>query len=92
MKIAIISEVFLPNIGGMEIRYKELGRTLVKMGHQVELYTFRLNKSDPVQENIHGIIVHRITNAFRYFTSIGDYETIQMFFFSLSHCYSVKKN
>lgn len=70
MKIAIISEVFFPNIGGMEIRYKELGRTLVKMGHQVELYTFRLNKSDPVQENIHGIIVHRITDAFRYFTSI----------------------
>jgi glycosyltransferase involved in cell wall biosynthesis len=70
MKIAIISEVFLPNIGGMEIRYKELGRTLVKIGHQVELYTFRLNRSDPVQENMDGIIVHRIANAFRYFSSI----------------------
>lgn len=70
MKIAVISEVFLPNIGGMEIRYNELGQTLIKQGHQFEIYTFRLNSDDKAEDIVNGIPVHRITQAFRYFTSI----------------------
>ena len=70
MKIAVISEVFLPNIGGMEIRYNELGQTLIKQGHKFEIYTLRLNASDRAEDIVNGIPVHRITKAFRYFTSI----------------------
>ncbi|MEA5536087.1 glycosyltransferase family 4 protein [Crocosphaera sp. XPORK-15E] len=70
MKIGVISEVFLPNIGGMEIRYNELGQTLIKQGHEFEIYTLRLNPSDLAKDIVNGIPVYRITKAFRYFTSI----------------------
>jgi glycosyltransferase involved in cell wall biosynthesis len=54
----------------MEIRYKELGHTLVELGHQVDIYTLRLNASDPIQEVMDGLVIHRITNAFHYFSSV----------------------
>jgi glycosyltransferase involved in cell wall biosynthesis len=70
MKIAIITEAFFPNIGGMEVSFLELGRILVKDGHDVEVYTLRLSSSDPTEGIIDSIRIHRITNAFRYFKSI----------------------
>lgn len=82
MKIAVISEVFLPNIGGMEIRYSELGQTLIKKGHEFEIYTFRLNSNDKAEDIVNSIPVHRITNAFRYFNSMWgfrDYPTVIWF-------------
>ncbi len=70
MKIAIITEAFFPNIGGMEVSFLELGRALVKLGHEVEVYTLWLNQGDPPEDSIGSIKIHRITKAFRYFESI----------------------
>lgn len=70
MKIAIITEAFFPNIGGMEVSFLELGRGLVKMGHEVEVYTLCLNERDRTEDSIDGLKIHRITKAFHYFTSI----------------------
>lgn len=70
MKIAIITEAFFPNIGGMEVSFLELGRALIKLGHEVEVYTLRLNQGDRSEDSIDEIKIHRITKAFRYFESI----------------------
>lgn len=70
MKIAIITEAFFPSIGGMEVSFLELGRILVTEGHEVEVFTFKLNAENKSEDSIDGIRIHRITNAFTYFSSI----------------------
>lgn len=70
MKIAIITEAFFPSIGGMEVSFLELGRILVTEGHEVEVFTLKLNSEHKSEDSIDGIRIHRITNAFTYFSSI----------------------
>jgi glycosyltransferase involved in cell wall biosynthesis len=70
MKIAIITEAFFPSIGGMEVSFLELGRVLVTEGHEVEVFTLKLNAENKSEDSIDGIRIHRITNAFTYFSSI----------------------
>ncbi len=70
MRIAIITEAFFPSIGGMEVSFLELSRVLVSKGHEVEVFTLKLNAEIKSEDSIDGIKIHRITNAFRYFSSI----------------------
>lgn len=41
MRIALLTELFLPNIGGQEIRFAEIADNLALRGHDVEVFTIR---------------------------------------------------
>lgn len=66
MKLAFVTELFAPSIGGQEIRFEELGAELVKRGVQVDLYTIRHDLSTPAREVRGGMTVHRITDCANY--------------------------
>lgn len=62
MKVNFITELFLPHIGGQEIRYARFGYELVKRGYNVFVYTINyLDETDldPI-ENYNGIKVLRL--------------------------------
>jgi len=69
MKLAIITDLFAPHIGGQESRYLEMGRLLVADGHQVDVFTIRTSPDLPERESIDGVSIFRITNGFRYYLS-----------------------
>lgn len=66
MKLAFVTELFAPSIGGQEIRFEELGAELVKRGVQVDLYTIRHDLATPSEEVVHGMRVHRIADCAGY--------------------------
>jgi glycosyltransferase involved in cell wall biosynthesis len=69
MKLAIVTELFSPSIGGQEVRYLEMGRALVQSGHQVDVFTIRSAADLPKHENIDGISVFRVVDGFKYQSS-----------------------
>jgi glycosyltransferase involved in cell wall biosynthesis len=66
MKIAFVTELFAPSVGGQEIRFEELGAELVKRGVQVDLYTIRHDLASPQHELRGGMSVHRIVDCAGY--------------------------
>ncbi len=70
MKIAIISELFYPHLGGQEIRYYELGKHFVCQGNKVDIYTINYSKELKTYEEIKNIRVFRIVSSFNYLNSI----------------------
>jgi Glycosyltransferase len=55
MKIALVSEQFLPRVGGVELHVADLGRQLAARGHCLQIVT-----ATPGQSVYDGITVHRI--------------------------------
>ncbi len=59
LKIALIIELFYPHVAGSEKRFFEIGKGLVKRGHEVHVFTIRYDASLPKEETIEGMFVHR---------------------------------
>lgn len=60
MKIAVLSELFPPYLsGGGERRYYEICKRLAGRGHEVHVYTMRIEGS-PREEVLDGIHIHRL--------------------------------
>lgn len=55
MKIALVSDWFLPRIGGLELQLRDLAVQLARRGHEVEIIT-----GTPGEEAVDGIKVHRV--------------------------------
>lgn len=70
MKIAFITELFYPHVGGMEVRHYEMAQNLVALGHQVDIYTLRYAADLKKEDDVGGIRIHRITDAQNYLLSI----------------------
>jgi glycosyltransferase involved in cell wall biosynthesis len=66
MRIAIITELFLPHVGGQEVRYLELGRQLVRLGHSVQVFTIRISPLHLREEVLDGIVIHRLIDGFKF--------------------------
>lgn len=66
MNVGIFTELFLPSIGGQEVRYAELASSLLECGHRVDVYCVRLSASDPAHEVTSGISVFRYPLAENY--------------------------
>jgi glycosyltransferase involved in cell wall biosynthesis len=66
MRIGIFSELYLPSIGGQEIRYAELAESLIQLGHTVDVFTIRLSAEVPEREVISGVSVARFPLAENY--------------------------
>lgn len=59
MRLGFVDEVFYPFVGGGEIFLHEVGKRLVKKGHEVDVITCAVRGS-PKEEEIDGINVKRI--------------------------------
>jgi glycosyltransferase involved in cell wall biosynthesis len=59
MRIAIVNELFHPHVGGTEKRLLEIGRRLVKRGHEVHVFTTQYSKELRKEEVVDGIWIHR---------------------------------
>lgn len=72
LKIAVVTETFFPYRGGSAKRAREVFKRLAAKGHAVHLYTARLRRDWPAEEEIDGIVVHRSKETYRgYITSDG---------------------
>jgi glycosyltransferase involved in cell wall biosynthesis len=69
MKLAIVTELFSPSVGGQEIRYLEMGRELVRAGHQVDVYTIKNSHELPARDRVDGISVFRVVDGPKYQSS-----------------------
>jgi glycosyltransferase involved in cell wall biosynthesis len=63
LKVALIVELFYPHIAGSEKRFFEIGKGLVKRGHEVHVFTIRYDAKLPKEEIIEGMFVHRYASA-----------------------------
>ncbi|MFQ5710343.1 MAG: glycosyltransferase family 4 protein [Candidatus Geothermarchaeales archaeon] len=59
IRIAIVTETFHPYRGGSSKRYHEVFKRLARRGHEVELYTARLDPRWSMLEEVDGVVVHR---------------------------------
>jgi len=68
VRVAILTELFYPHIAGCERRYFEIGKRLVKRGHEVHIFTMRHEKELPKDDMVEGILVHRYAHSKNYIT------------------------
>jgi len=68
MRIALLTELYPPSIGGQELFFEGLGRTLVQRGHSVDVFCVAHAEGLPGREVVDGVTVHR-------FPSDPDYKT-----------------
>jgi glycosyltransferase involved in cell wall biosynthesis len=77
MKILYVLENYWPNIGGVERLFGTLAESLAAEGHQITVYTGRLNASDPKEEIINGVRLIRSPYKGRYLFSFTGKKTLQ---------------
>ena len=66
MRIAILTELFPPSIGGQEVRYAEISKVLTGRGHSVHVYCIQSTPGSAQEEVIDGAFIHRYPRAFGY--------------------------
>lgn len=60
LRLAIVTELFYPHVGGQEYRYFELSSHLAKRGHEVHVFTLKHDPALPSEEeNPAGVTVYR---------------------------------
>ncbi|MBN9024611.1 MAG: glycosyltransferase [Rhizobiales bacterium] len=59
MRIALLTELYPPSIGGQELFFEGLGRALADRGHRVEVFCIGHAAGLPAEETLDGIAVHR---------------------------------
>lgn len=71
MRIAILTELFLPHTGGTEYRLYEIAKRLVRRGHEVSVFAVRYPPDSAAKEDLDGICVVRYVRSPRYVTANG---------------------
>ncbi len=66
LKIAILTELFPPSVGGQEVRYAEISKVLTARGHSVDIFCIRNIPGSRQEEIIDGSIIHRYPEASNY--------------------------
>ena len=66
MRIAIFTELYVPSIGGQEIRYFEMAEALSTVGHKVTVFCIGHAHDLPKQENRNGVAIERYPNSHNY--------------------------
>jgi glycosyltransferase involved in cell wall biosynthesis len=59
MRIGLITADFYPNVGGVAAHVVELGRALVRLGHNVDVFTLPLGDQQESFSELHGMQVYR---------------------------------
>lgn len=60
MKVLMVTTDFPPTVGGISAHVFELAKAMVEAGHQVSVLARRGDDSEPAQEQLAGIDVHRM--------------------------------
>ncbi|MCX5580538.1 glycosyltransferase family 4 protein [Kaistia terrae] len=68
MRIALLTELYPPSIGGQELFFEGLGRALVEHGHSVEVFCVGHAAGLPAREIVHNITIHRFPSDPHYKT------------------------
>jgi glycosyltransferase involved in cell wall biosynthesis len=71
LKIAFLTELFHPHVGGCERRFMELGRRLATKGHDIHVFTLQYDRNLPKEEQVDGITVHRYAYSGNYISPDG---------------------
>jgi glycosyltransferase involved in cell wall biosynthesis len=71
LKIAFLTELFHPHIGGCERRFMEIGSRLATKGHDIHVFTIQYDRNLPNEEKIDGITVHRYAHSGNYVSPDG---------------------
>jgi glycosyltransferase involved in cell wall biosynthesis len=66
LRIAMMIELYHPSVGGQEVFFQELGETLVRRGHSVDVYCIGHEGGLVQTESLNGVTVHRNPNGGRY--------------------------
>lgn len=59
MRIAILTELYPPSVGGQEVRFAEMARALTRRGHEVSVFCIGHEKGLPAAELVDGVRVRR---------------------------------
>lgn len=66
MKVALVTELYSPSVGGQEVRFKELGQELIRAGWSVTVYTIGHQAGLKAEETESGILIKRVFFCPRY--------------------------
>jgi glycosyltransferase involved in cell wall biosynthesis len=59
LRLAFLTELYSPHVGGQEIFFQELGEAMVRRGHSVDVYCITHDAALPASEILNGVHVHR---------------------------------
>ena len=59
LRLAFLTELYHPHVGGQEVFFQELAEALVRRGHSVDVYCITHDLSLPASEVLNGVHVHR---------------------------------
>jgi glycosyltransferase involved in cell wall biosynthesis len=65
-RVAIVTELYWPSVGGQEVRYRELARQLIAAGHTVEVLTIASELDTPPVELFESVTVRRLIRSCSY--------------------------
>lgn len=63
LRLAFLTELYTPSIGGQEVFFQELGEAMVRRGHHVDVYCIGHEPGLADREVINGVTVHRSPNG-----------------------------
>ena len=66
LKIAILTELFPPSVGGQEFRLAEIAQVLARHGHSVHVFCIRNVPGSQSEEIQNNVVIHRYPEAYDY--------------------------
>lgn len=67
MKIALVTELFPPSVGGQEIRFKEFAEEFARLGHSVDVFTIDHTGKLPAEETVNRVRILRTYRDANYY-------------------------
>jgi glycosyltransferase involved in cell wall biosynthesis len=59
LRLAFLTELYHPHVGGQEIFFQELAEAMVRRGHSVDVYCITHDAALPARETLNGVRIHR---------------------------------
>jgi glycosyltransferase involved in cell wall biosynthesis len=66
MRLAFLTELYHPNLGGQEVFFQELAEAMVRRGHSVDVYCIGHDTSLATEETLNGVRIRRNPLSNRY--------------------------
>ena len=70
MKIALVTELFPPSVGGQEIRFKEFAEEFARLGHSVDVFTIDHTGKLPAEETVNRVRILRTYRDANYYKRV----------------------
>lgn len=59
LRLAFLTELYYPHVGGQQVFFQELGEAMVRRGHSVDVFCIAHDAALPPREMVNGVVVHR---------------------------------